>query len=120
VDISIVRKPMLGKAKCERLKISLGLLQPDGTPHTKIRTYSLDEICDMALRSIGFLQEHGFTHAQGCDFYMQLVDAQNYAVSHFPNGAAIADHTIIVPQPYACAADHYDKKFHLFPGLRPW
>lgn len=117
--IKIVRKPAHGKTKCERLRINIGGTEP--TPHARndIRAYSLDEIRDMLLRSISFLQDKGFTHAQGGDFYAALVDADNFAISHFPDGTAIADHTIVVPQPYTCAADHYDKRFHLFPLPRP-
>jgi len=101
MDIKIIRKPAVLKTKCERLKICL-----EGA-------HSLDEKAAMFLSAIAFLQHKGFTHAQASDFYIALVDADNYGISHFPDGTLIADHTIVVPAPYACAADHYDKKFHL-------
>ena len=105
--IRLVRKPPTSKAHADRLKITL------------LGDHSLDDKGCMELQINAHLQGIGFTHAGPIDLYVPLIDQDRHPLTHFPDGTLIADHIITITQPYACAADEYDRKFHL-PPPRPW
>jgi hypothetical protein len=51
--------------------------------------------------------EHGIRYAGQTDFYVSLVDQWGHPLTHFANGDAIADWSMIVNSAYHCAADSY-------------
>jgi hypothetical protein len=99
MGVRIVRKPPTSKGGSDRLKVSL------------LGTHPLDAKVCMFLQTIAFLQHRGFTHAGPADLYLPLIDRSLHPLTIFPDGTPIAEHFITIADPYACAADDYDRKF---------
>jgi hypothetical protein len=51
--------------------------------------------------------EHGIRYAGQTDFYVSLVDEWGHPITHFANGDAIADWSMVINSAYHCAADSY-------------
>ena len=93
----LVRKPPLGNARMERLKIVLG------------GNHSLKQKAAMLLEA-KFILEHDYRlrFAGPTHVYAPMIDADGHPLSHFPDGSLITDFDLVIDSLYHCAADAYD------------
>jgi hypothetical protein len=96
MTIQLVRKPPIGNAKSDRLKITL------------TGSHTLKQKACMLMQAKYFLQhEQRIDFASATDIYMGLIDQDGHPLTHFANGNLIADYSLIIESPYHCAADSY-------------
>ena len=97
MTVQLVRKPPIGNAKTDRLKITLA-------GHHTIK----QKMC-MALQAKYWLQhEQNIGYAGITDLYMPLIDQWGHPLTFFPDGSEIGDYNLLIESPYHCAADSYD------------
>ncbi len=96
MSVQIVRKPPIGNAKTDRLKITLA------------GNHTLKQKTCMLLQAKYYLQhEQNIDFAGPTDVYISLIDQFGHPLTHFFNGNAIGDWTIVIDHPYHCAADEH-------------
>jgi hypothetical protein len=99
MSIQLVRKPPIGNARSDRLKITL-----DGQHTMKQKSAMLMQV------KFWLHQEHGVDHAGPTDVYVSLLDPNGYPLTSFRDGKAICDYHVVIQSPYHCAADEYDRR----------
>lgn len=99
LDLELVRKPPIGLARSDRLKITL-----DGR-HTMKQKLAM-----VAQVKFWLHNEHGVDDAGASDFYIALLDPNGYPLTTFRDGRTIADYNLVIRSPYHCAADEYDRR----------
>lgn len=100
--IRVVRKPPIGNANVERLKVRLN------------GNHTLKQKLCMIAQAKFWLHEHGIDNAGQTDLYVSLLDPNGYPLTNFADGSSIADFDLVIDSPYRCAADEYDR-----PPIRP-
>lgn len=95
-----VRNPPMGKT------LSRGRLKG-----TLAGNHTLDEKLCMVVQIFHGLQLEGFTNAGTIDCYIPLIAPDTHPLTHFANGALIADYHMRIESPYQSAADEYDKRY---------
>ena len=96
MTVQIVRKPPTNKAFNERLKITLA------------GNHTLKQKTCMLLQAKYHLQhEENIGFAGPTDVYIALIDQYGHPLTHFFNGNAIGDYSIVIDHPYHCAADEH-------------
>jgi hypothetical protein len=107
MTVRMLRKPPVGAAKSDRLKITLA------------GNHTLKQKTCMLLQVKFWLQhEQGIGTAGPSDLYLSLLDSNGYPLTTFRDGQAISDYIVVIEHPYHCAADEYDSRQPLpVPGL---
>jgi hypothetical protein len=104
MTVRMLRKPPVGAAKSDRLKITLA-----GNQKT----------CMLLQVKFWLQHEQGIGTAGPTDVYISLLDPNGYPLSTFRDGQAISDYIVVIESPYHCAADEYDRG-HPPPVPRPF
>jgi hypothetical protein len=99
MPLQLVRKPPIGNARSDRLKVTLA-----GSHTMKQKACMLMQV------KFWLHQEQGIDNAGPTDVYFSLLDPDGYPLTTFRNGNAIADYTLIIESPYHSAADEYDRR----------
>jgi hypothetical protein len=108
MPLQLVRKPPVGNVRSDRLKIMLA------------GNHTLKQKASMLLQVKYYLQhEQRIGFAGPTDVYISLIDQYGHPLTHFFNGNAIGDWSILIENPYHCAADDYDRR-PIPPVLRPF
>jgi len=108
MTVRMLRKPPVGTAKSDRLKITLA------------GNHTLKQKSCMLLQVKFWLQhEQGIDSAGPGDLYLSLLDPNCYPLTSFRDGKAISDYSLVIDSPYHCAADDYDRP-HRAPVHRPF
>src|SRR5271155_5724490 len=108
MTVRMLRKPPVGVAKSDRLKITLA------------GNHTLKQKTCMLLQVKFWLQhEQGIGTAGPTDVYISLLDPHGYPLTTFRDGQAISDYIVVIESPYHCAADEYDR-CHPPPAPRPF
>ncbi len=98
MTVRMLRKPPVGAAKSDRLKITLA------------GNHTLKQKTCMLLQAKYYLQhEQNIEFAGPTDVYISLIDQYGHPLTHFFNGNAIDEWNILIEHPYHCAADDYDR-----------
>jgi hypothetical protein len=108
MTVRMLRKPPVGAAKSERLKITLA-----GNHTLKQKTCMLVQV------KFWLQHEQGIDTAGPTDVYISLLDPNGYPLTAFRDGQAISDYLVLIESPYHCAADEYDR-CHPPPVPRPF
>jgi len=108
MPLQLVRKPPIGNARSDRLKITLA-----GNHTLKQKTCMLLQV------KFWLRHEEGIDNAGPTDVYLSLLDPNGYPLTYFRDGKAIADYNLVIESPYHCAADEYDRP-HPPPAFRPF
>ena len=96
MTIVIVRKPPIGKSQSDRFKLEI-------PGHHTLK----QKIC-MGLQGKYHLEhEEGIYGAGITHIYMELLDPNWHPITHFRDGRLISDYTMVIKNPYPCAADSY-------------
>jgi hypothetical protein len=96
MTVRILRKPPIGNAKSDRLKITLA------------GNHTLKQKTCMLLQAKYYLQhEERIRFAGPTDVYISLIDEHGHPLTHFFNGNAIGDWSLVIDHPYHCAADEH-------------
>jgi len=98
MPLQLVRKPPIGNARSDRLKITL-----DGRHTMKQKACMLMQV------KFWLHQEEGIDHAGPTDVYLSLLDPNFYPLTSFRDGRAISDYNLVIASPYHSAADEYDR-----------
>jgi hypothetical protein len=92
MTVKLVRIPPIGKIRTERMKITF-----EGH-------HALEEKACMFMQAIAVLEhDHRIFRAGECDFWLKPVDADNHPLVLLPDGQSIAEHKLIVDNPYHTA-----------------
>ena len=98
MPIRLVRKPPIGNARSDRLKITLA------------GNHTMKQKASMLMQVKFWLhQEQGIDNAGPTDLYLSLLDPNGYPLTTFRDGQAVADYNLVIESPYHCAADEYDR-----------
>ena len=108
MTVRMLRKPPVGTAKSDRLKITLA-----GNHTLKQKT------CMLLLVKFWLQHEQGIDSAGPSDVYFSLLDPNGYPLTSFRDGKAISDYSLVIESPYHCAADDYARP-HRPPVPRPF
>jgi hypothetical protein len=108
MPLQLVRKPPIGNARNDRLKITLA-----GNHTLKQKTSMLLQV------KFWLHHEQGIDNAGPSDLYLSLLDPNGYPLTTFRDGQAMSDYSLVIESPYPCAADDYDRR-HSPPVLRPF
>lgn len=96
MTVRILRKPPIGNAKSDRLKITLA------------GNHTLKQKTCMLLQAKYYLQhEERIRFAGPTDVYISLIDEHGHPLTHFFNGNSIGDWSLVIDHPYHCAADEH-------------
>ncbi len=109
MPLQLVRKPPIGNARSDRLKITLA-----GNHTLKQKTCMLMQV------KFWLGHEEGIDNAGPTDVYFSLLDPNGYPLTSFRDGKAISDYSVVIESPYHCAADEYDRRQPPPPGPRPY
>lgn len=107
MPLQLVRKPPIGNARGDRLKVTLA-----GNHTLKQKTCMLLQV------KFWLSHDEGIQNAGPSDVYLSLLDPNGYPLTAFRDGRAISDYNLIIDSPYHCAADEYDRR-HPAPGPHP-
>lgn len=103
MPLQLVRKPPIGNARSDRLKITLA-----GNHTLKQKTCMLMQV------KFWLRHEEGIDNAGPADVYLSLLDPNGYPLTSFRDGQAFSDYILVIESPYHCAADEYDRRQHQF------
>jgi len=103
MPLQLVRKPPIGNARSDRLKITLA-----GNHTLKQKTCMLMQV------KFWLRHEEGIDNAGPTDVYLSLLDPNGYPLTSFRDGQAFSDYILVIESPYHCAADEYDRRQHQF------
>jgi len=98
MPVQLVRKPPIGNTRNDRLKITLA-----GNHSLKHKTCMLLQV------KFWLRQEEGIDNAGPSDVYLSLLDPNGHPLTAFRDGRAISDYSLVIENPYHCAADEYDR-----------
>ena len=96
MPLQLVRKPPIGNARSDRLKITLA-----GNHTLKQKACMLMQV------KFWLHQEHGIDNAGPTDVYLSLIDPNGYPLTTFRNELSVSDYNLVIDSPYHCAADSY-------------
>jgi hypothetical protein len=99
MPIQLVRKPPIGNARSDRLKVTLA------------GSHTMKQKASMLMQVKFWLhQEQGIDNAGPTDVYFSLIDPDGHPLTIFRDGRAVADYDLVIESPYHCAADEYDRR----------
>ena len=99
MPLQLVRKPLIGITRNDRLKITL-----DGNHTLKQKTCMLLQV------KFWLSHEQGIDAAGPSDLYLFLLDRNGYPLTSFRDGKAVSDYSLVIASPYHSAADEYDRR----------
>ncbi|MGA2607205.1 MAG: hypothetical protein ABSH01_07075 [Terriglobia bacterium] len=107
--LQLVRKPPIGNARSDRLKVTLA------GRHTMKQKLAMFTQVKFWLH-----HEQGIDNAAAIDFYIPLIDPDGHPLIAFRDGKTVSDYNLFIENPYPCAADEYDRRGPAPPVLRPF